>query len=150
MTELRLRDVFCVQAVALLILLSACGPILAPAPPSQPRILHANVSIRTQTGQPIDSAAGTLTVDPVEGPGAVVTASGWRQSYTLPEGPTARPGWGATLTIGALGYVSQTSRIVVPDGDEELPEVVLAPSVPPVQRLSVAGRWWQTRPPTRA
>lgn len=133
-------------AIGLLLLLARCAPIPSSpsAPPDPPRVLVANVSIRTTTGAPLDTAVGTLTVDLVEGPGAVVTAVGWRQSYRMPEGPTARPGWGATLVLSAPGYLSQSSRIVVPDGDGELPEVTLQVAVPPVQRLRVTGRWWQT------
>ena len=148
-TDISWRELLLWQTVALALWLSACGPVPPPpGPPPSPRVLHMNVSIRTQSGQPIETAAGTLTVDSVEGPGAVVTASGWRQSYTLVEGPTARPGWGATLTVSAPGYLPLASRVVVPDGDGELPEVVLAVAVPPVQRLRVAdgrfiagGKW---------
>ena len=127
------------------ITLWSCGPTLPPpGPPPAPRILRANVSVRTPTGAPLDAAVGTLTVDPVEGPGAIVTATGARQSYALAEGPIARPGWGATLVVGAPGYLSLSRRVVVPDGDVELPEVVLQLAIPPVLRLRVVGRWWQT------
>src|SRR3990167_7747717 len=121
-----------VALCVVLALVTACASHPPPITPDPPRILIANISIRTVTGQPIETAAGTLTVDAVEGSGAVVTATGGRQAYRFVEGPTARPGWGATLLVQADGYQPGSYRVVIPDGAGELPEAILEPVPPPV------------------
>ena len=127
-----------------LFVIGACGhPSPPPAPEPPPvRWLHANVSIRNLQGMFVESAQGTLQVDSVEGPGAVVSQTGGRQSFPLLEGPSARPGWGATLTIEAPDYQPFTSRVVVPDGDGELPEVALKPIQVVLPRLVVRGKFF--------
>lgn len=112
----------------LLTLVVGCSQNPPPPPPPEAEFIGLNLTIANAQGNPIDAKV-TITVDTVEGPGATLTQTGARLGFRLLIGPTARPGWGATITAEAPDYITYSYRFVLPEkGDNELPTLVMQPS----------------------
>lgn len=110
--------------------LSACAvnqPPPIPQPPPTVRQLQGNVTIVNEAGQNVEDAVGTLVTDgdPAAGrPEVTATSSGWRETFNF-QSPPVCPKCGGTLTVKSKDYITQSVRVLIPDGAGELPNVVM-------------------------